>query len=286
MSEADRLHTDQVEYWNGPGGARWIERVAYTDRLFTELTRQLLARAAPAPDETVIDVGCGCGATSAELVKRVGAAGHVIALDVSGPILAEARAVLAPFANAETVLADAATHPFAAGAADLVFSRFGVMFFGDPVAAFANLRQALKPAGRLVFACWREPSLNPWMMTPLQAAYQHVPRMPRPGPEEPGPFSFGNPERVQRILAGAGFATPTLEPIDLTFDIGVGEGLDTAVRRALTMGPTALALEGHPPEVRAKVAAEVKLALTPHVDGAAVKLPAAIWIVRAGRGPG
>ena len=179
------------------------------------------------------------------------------------------------------VLADATVHPFDPASFDLLVSRFGVMFFADPALSFANLRKALKPSGRLAFACWREPRKNPWMMTPLQAVYKHVPKLPQQGPEDPGPFAFASEERVQRILSTAGFAGIKMEACNLSLDIAIGRGLDAAVQGALEIGPASRALDGQPPEVRAAAAHSIREALAPFAKGQAVPLPGSIWIVTA-----
>jgi SAM-dependent methyltransferase len=275
------LHAGQVAYWNGAGGDHWVKRQELTDLVLAPVAELALARAAARPGERVIDVGCGCGATTEALVERVAPGGTVLAADVSAPMLGRAQERLAGRAGVAFVCADAAAHPFAPGAADLLFSRFGVMFFGDPVAAFANLRRGLRAGGRVLFACWRKPVENPWMLVPLHAAYEHVPRLPKPGPEDPGPFSFGDPERVTRILAGAGFADVALEPADLALDLASGGGLDAAVAYTLDIGATSRVLDGVSDEVRAAVAVSVRQALAPYADGGRVPLPAAIWLVSA-----
>ncbi len=181
----------------------------------------------------------------------------------------------------EYICADAAVHDFAAPIADWLFSRFGVMFFGDPAAAFANLKRALKPGAKLLFACWRAPSENPWMMVPLQAAYEHVPRLPKPDPEDPGPYSFADTARVTRILIAAGFAAPRFTPVDVALDFAAGQGFDNAVRLALSVGATSRAIQDQPEDVRAKVAASVRKALSPYLKSGTVALAGAIWMVES-----
>ena len=283
MSEAvPDLHADQIAYWNGTGGDHWVQRQELTDKVLAPVAEVVLARAAVLPGERVIDVGCGCGATTLGLAERVAPGGTVLAADVSQPMLARAEARLAGRRGISFVCADAACYPFAPAAADLLFSRFGVMSFGDPAAAFANLRTGLKPGGRTVFACWRKPAENPWMMVPLHAAYEHVPPLPKPGPEDPGPFSFGDPERVTRILTEAGFRDVALEPVDLALDLASAGGLDAAVAYTLDIGATSRALDGAPDAVRTAAAASVRSALAPFADDAGhVSLAAAIWIVTA-----
>ena len=279
MPDTAQLHADQVEFWNGVGGARWVSNQTRTEAMIAGVADLAIERAAVKPGETVIDIGCGCGGTTLEIAKLVGPTGHVIGADVSAPILAVAAERLAGFPNAETVLADAATYAFPPGVADLLFSRFGVMFFGDPSAAFANMRRALKPSGRLVFACWRPPNENPWMVAPLEATYKHVPPLPQLEPDDPGPFSFGKQERVTRILTEGGFNAPHFESVDLTFDLASGQGLPFAVACALEMGPSARALDGQPPEVRDAVAVSMAEFLARFEQGGSVKMQAGIWIV-------
>jgi hypothetical protein len=177
--------------------------------------------------------------------------------------------------------ADATTYAFSPGSFDLLFSRFGVMFFAEPARSFANLRRALRPGGRLAFACWRAPRENPWMMLPLQAAYAHVPRLPQLGPEDPGPFSFADPARVERILGEAGFTAIALQPFDLALDLATGKGLDAAVNAALEIGATSRAIDGQPPAVLAAVAQSIRKALAPLQQGGAVPLAGAVWLVTA-----
>jgi len=153
-------------------------------------------------------------------------------------------------------LADAAAREFPPASIDLLFSRFGVMFFGDPVAAFANLRRALKPGGRLVFACWRPLNENPWMLLPLQAVLPLLPPMPRPGPDEPGPFAFGDSQRVAQILTKAGFPNLHFSQFDLPMVLGTN--LDEATEQATTMGAASRALQDQPETVVAAARRIVK----------------------------
>ena len=281
IERADPGNEAQIAYWNGPGGQSWVKRQDAQEAGLEPVSAALVARANVQAGERAIDIGCGTGMTSAELARRVGPKGQVLGIDVSEPMLARARLRLDPAVPLAFQLADATTHEFPRGAFDLLFSRFGVMFFADPARSFANLRTALKPGGRLAFACWRRPDENPWMGLPLQAAAPHLPPQPRPGPEDPGPFSFGREERVRRILETAGFAAIGHEPVDFAFDIARGHGLDEAVSTATSIGPASRILQGQPPEVVAAVAAAVRRALEPHVRGDSVPLAAAIWIVTA-----
>jgi SAM-dependent methyltransferase len=280
LTDAAQLHADQLDYWNGAGGARWVANQSLRDLMLADFASAALAKAAAQPGESVIDVGCGCGETSAELAEAVGPTGSVLAIDVSAPILAVAAERLAPFPAATTVLADAAAYPFAPASADLMFSRFGVMFFGDPVAAFANLRLALKPSGRLVFACWRTPAENQWMTSALDTVFAIVPRPPAADPTLPGPFAFADAERVASILTQAGFNAPTFDRYDPIVDISVGAGVEGAVGTALEFGPTARLLAEQPEEVKDRVVDALRTYYAALAQDGAIRLPAAIWIVQ------
>jgi ubiquinone/menaquinone biosynthesis C-methylase UbiE len=275
------LNTDQIAYWNGPGGQRWADRQAIQDVLLTPIADVLLDRAKPEPGERVLDVGCGSGATTIAFARRVAPTGFVLGIDVSAPMLAQARQLAPAGLPLDFVLADATVHRFDPRSFDLLVSRFGVMFFADPVASFTNLRAAMKPSGRLAFVCWREPRENPWMMAPLQAVYRHVPKLPPVAPEDPGPFAFASEERVRRILQGAGFSDIAMEPHNLSLDLAIGRGLEAAVEGALQIGPANRALEGHPAEVREVAIGSIREALRPFVRGQSVLLPGSIWIVTA-----
>jgi ubiquinone/menaquinone biosynthesis C-methylase UbiE len=274
-------NADQIAFWNGVAGQHWTERQSVQDVLLAPVTERLIASAAAQPGQRILDIGCGCGAITIELASRVGSSGHVLGIDISVPMLQRARELTPKDLPADYVLADATVYPFDPASFDLLVSRFGVMFFADPVLSFRNLRSALRPKGRLVFACWREPRENGWMMTPLMAVYKHVPKLPQLGPEDPGPFSFADETRVKRILGEAGFSDVAMQACPLTFDIAVGKGLEAAVQGALEIGPASRALEGHPPDVVAAAVQSIRDALTPFAKGQSVLLPGAIWIVTA-----
>ena len=274
-------NADQIAYWNGPGGQRWAERQATQDIVLAPVADVLIDRANARAVERIIDVGCGAGATTIVFAEKVGPAGHVMGIDISGPMLARARQVAPAELPVDFVLADATVYPFEPASFDLLASRFGVMFFAEPAHSFANLHRALRPSGRLAFACWRDPRENPFFMVPLQAVYKHAPRLPQLGPEDPGPFSFASEARVQRILSEAGFSGVAMERCDLALDIAVGRGLDAAVQSALEIGPASRALAEQPPEAVAAATHSIREALAAYARGQSVPLPASIWIVTA-----
>ena len=274
-------NADQIAYWNGPAGQRWADRQQAQDILLGPVADLVIDRAKPKPGERVIDIGCGSGVTTIGFAQKVAPSGHALGVDISGPMLARARASAPQGLPVDFVLADATVYPFDPASFDLLVSRFGVMFFADPVVSFANMRKALKPSGRLAFACWREPRENPWMIAPLMAVYKHVPKLPPQGPEDPGPFAFASEERVHRILGGAGFTGIAMEACPLSLDVAIGRGLDAAVQGALEIGPAHRALDGQPPEIVAAATSSIREALAPSAKGDTVPLPGSIWIVTA-----
>ncbi len=280
----DPKNEAEITYWNSAGGRHWVERQESQDTVLAPILTAALERARVRAAEHIVDIGCGTGASSILLAQQVGPSGQVLGVDVSAPMLARAAERLPPAAPVKFVRADATTYKFPSAAFDLLFSRFGVMFFAEPTRAFANLRSALKPTGRLAFACWRRFDENAWLQVPLRAAQEHVPPLPRPGPEDPGPFSFAHEARVHRILEDAGFRSVTLEPCDFALDIACGRGIDQALQAALEIGPTARALQDQGAEVRAAAASSIRHALQSYQRGEKVPLPAAIWVVTATNG--
>ena len=278
-SATDDRNAAEIAYWNGPGGQRWVERQQQQDALLSPVAEVLLDRAAAHAGEAVLDVGCGWGGLSVALAQRVLPGGRVLGVDVSAPMLARARALAPPGLPVDFVLADATVYPFEPHRADLLVSRFGVMFFTDPARAFANMRGGLRSGARLVFACWRTPRENPWLLLPLQEAYRHVPRLPEVGAEDPGAFSFADERRVRGILERAGFRAIGLEPVELSLDLANGGGLEAAVGTATGIGPTSRALDGQPEELRAAATESIRAALGRYRAGNRVPLPGAIWIV-------
>ena len=283
MTPAESFNEEERKRWNGVDGEYWASNQDRLDRTLAPVTGPLLAFAAPRPGSTVIDAGCGCGATTIELARAVGPAGRVVGIDISGPMLALAAERLLKFPNTACLLGDATELALGDLQAELIVSRFGVMFFGDPVAAFANLRTGLAAGGRLRFACWRPIKENPWLQVPLHAVYEHAPRLPRPDPEEPGPFSFADTARVTRILTSAGFTAPSFTPLDIQLDISAGGTFDDAVLQASSMGPAKRALADQPDDVRAAAIASIRSALAPYASPDGVKLPGAVWLVAADR---
>jgi SAM-dependent methyltransferase len=277
VKSAADLAAEQAAFWKGAGGQGWLAAYRRIQRSLIDINKAVLALAAAQPGERLIDVGCGTGDTTAALAASVASAGQVLGLDISEPLIEVARAQ--NLANATFAVGDATVHPFEAGAADLVFSRFGVMFFGEPVQAFRNLHRALKPTGRLAFVCWRTPQENPWGLVPVRAAAPFLPPLQRPGPEEPGQYSFGDRHRVERILKESGFVGTTLEPLDLP--IYMGQDVAEVVANADRFGPLARPFAEATPDAADKARAAIAEALAPLARPDGVRLPGACWLVTA-----
>jgi len=278
--EADGPNAEQIRYWNETIGPRWVEMGDLLDAQIAPLGLAAIERARPVAGERVLDVGCGCGQTSRQLGERVGPDGNVLGIDISAPMLERARGRAAGHPNLRFANADAQTHAFREPF-DLVFSRFGVMFFADPAAAFANLRSALRPGGRLAFVCWQGIDRNPWMLIPLRAVVGIVELPPPPPPGAPGPFAFADPERVQGILASGGFEKIELEPLEGELSIGAGGDLDRAVQFTLQMGPVSAALREAGEDERRRAADAIREALAPLVTPTGVRAGYAAWIATA-----
>ncbi len=281
---AEGPNAQQIEYWNETSGAKWVAMEDVIDAQIEPLGTAAMDRADVRAGERVLDVGCGCGQTSLQLAERVGKAGAVVGVDISGPMLERARerARAAGLSNLSFLNRDAQTAGFDADF-DLVFSRFGVMFFAEPEVAFHNLLSALKPGGRLTCATWQALPKNPWMMIPIGAAAKHLPPSDPPAPDAPGPFAFADAERVEGILRAAGFDDVHHESVERELLVGGGGTLDATVDFVLQLGPVGAALREAGDAVRQAAAADVRTALEPYHDGAGVRMPAASWAVSARR---
>jgi SAM-dependent methyltransferase len=269
----------QVEYWNGPVGERWASLQESIDLHLGEITGALIRFAAPGQGERVLDVGCGCGTTTLLLAFRTEPEGAAAGIDISVPMLNVARArAMAQNADIVFVEADASSYEFQP-VFDLVFSRFGIMFFADPASAFRNLRSALAPGGRLVFVCWRNFEENRWAFDAFQAAQPLLPPQEPADPFAPGPFAFADGARLRRILVDAGFARIDIEPFDGSVNMGVTA--EDAAAEALNIGPLARAATGLDEAVREKIRTVVARVYTRYATPSGVVPPAACWLVRA-----
>lgn len=270
----------QYEEWNSATGRRWLERHEAVDRQIAPFGRRAMERAHIKPGERILDVGCGCGETTLELADRVGASGAVTGVDISGLLIETGRKRAQELARANVRFeeGDAQTLPFPAKNFDLVFSRFGIMFFDDPEAAFQNLRKALRPGGRLSFVCWPPPQENQFMTIPIAAASRHV-TLPAAGePDAPGPFAFADPDRVRRIPSRAGFVE--VETDRVIEKVGGGTRDETA-HMLLELGPLSSILEEIDQKTRGAILEEIRMALSRFESSGRAWIDAAAWLVTA-----
>ena len=268
----------QIEDWNGVAGEHWAAEQENTDRLIRAFGEAALQAANARPGERVLDVGCGCGDTSLELARAVGAQGSVLGLDVSAPMLAVARRRAAGMTNVTFLEGDASKAELP-GPFDLLYSRFGVMFFDDPAGAFSHMRKAMAPGGRLAFACWQMAKDNPWAMIPAMAARQAIAAdMPPADPNAPGPFAFGDRARLTGILETAGFRDVATEPFQAPMYLG--SSARSAAEGATRIGPASrMAREAGKEKLPAIIdAIEAALAPMAAADGS-ISLPGWIWVV-------
>jgi SAM-dependent methyltransferase len=283
MSDAPPAPTHD---WNGDSGDRWAANLARLDRMLQDFGDAAVAAADAKPDEHILDVGCGSGTSTFALARCVGPGGHVLGVDISEQLVAIARAATPAHAPVEFRLADAATAPLRPEQFDLLFSRFGVMFFGDPVAALAHMRRALKRGGRLAFVCWRSARENDWVRLPM-SAIQDIVDLPPVDPDAPGPFAFGDRERLARLLAAAGFTAIDIAPFDSPITYGRGatreEAIDDALDLAFQVGPLARALTDQPEDIRTRAAEAVRAAFAERPGNTSVQIDGAAWIITARR---
>jgi SAM-dependent methyltransferase len=279
LQMSDGSNAAQIDYWNAQAGETWSRFNDLLDRQIEPLGREAMRVLGPQAGERIIDIGCGCGQTTVALAERVGGSGAVVGADISRPMLEVARTrPLPPGARRpEFREADAQSDALGEAAFDAAYSRFGVMFFSDPVAAFANIRAALTAQGRLAFVCWRPYADNPWMRIPMEAAEPFLGPPPSGDPAAPGPFAFADADRVRAILVGAGFAGVTVDAFDAP--IG-GSGIDDTVSMTFRVGPLGRALAEHRDRIPV-VAEAVKKAVAPYATDAGVFMPSAVWIVQA-----
>ncbi len=277
-------NTDQAERWNsGEDVAHWIDNQARYDRMNEPFTAMILEAAALRPGSHVLDVGCGCGGTTLAAARLI-APGQAVGIDLSAPMLARARAgaEAAGHGNAVFQQGDAQVHPLEPTKFDAVISRFGVMFFADPVAAFANIRSATQPAGRLVFVCWQPLAANQWLLVPGAALAEHVPPPAGFGSGDgPGMFAFADPDRVRSVLAAAGWRDIEITSEHVSILVGGGGSVEDTVEFLRTGSMGRMMLAGADTDTVERAVASVRAALAPHADAEGVHLGAAVWLVQA-----
>ncbi|MBZ4373720.1 class I SAM-dependent methyltransferase [Corallococcus sp. AS-1-6] len=278
MDDTRQPEDEQTNLWNGPAGHAWVENQAVIDAMFKPLEDLLVEAAAEGSARRVLDVGCGTGSTTLAVARRLGAEGLCTGIDISEPMLAAARARAEQEGTpARFIRANAQLHTFEPASFDMIISRFGVMFFEDPVQAFANLRHAARSGARLLAIAWRSPSENPFMTTAERAAAPLLPNLPARKPDAPGQFAFADSNRVHRILEASGWAGIDIQPIDVTCTLPEKE----LVRYLSRFGLLGRVLQEVDEKTRAQVIQTVRAAFEPFVHGAEVRYTAACWKVEA-----
>ncbi|MGJ8537406.1 MAG: class I SAM-dependent methyltransferase [Parasphingopyxis sp.] len=263
--------------WNGAVGQTWVDLQALLDMTFRPIEKRLTEEAAAHDPGHVLDIGCGAGGTTLALARRLGPGTRCTGIDISAPLIAAARdRAERERLNTEFLCADAECHRFPEKAAYATVSRFGVMFFADPVAAFGNLRRAARPGSRLTLIAWRSPDQNPFMTEAVRAAAPLI-DLPAFQPDRPGQFGFANAPYVRGILDGAGWEAPHLEPVDFDCAFPAAQ-LDTYISQ---MGPLGAALKEAGKDQREKLLATVRPAFDRYSVGGSVAFTAACWIITA-----
>jgi SAM-dependent methyltransferase len=280
----DTANTAMGEYWNQVAGPRWVGRAGLQEARNIEVAFLLQAEARPQPGERVLDIGCGTGATAIPFAAAVAPGGTVTGVDISEPMLGQARqnVATAGAGNVSLVLADAQVHRFTPDSFDLLISRFGVMFFADPAAAFTNLYSGLRHGGRLCMAVWASMDQNIHWKIPFEIAVKHV-GLPAPvDPHEPGPMAFRDPVYLRGILATAGFAE-----IDIAlrgFQI-IGQTAQSEAEHAAMFGPAWRLMEEKAADEAARQAiiAETAAAFASYLTSDGLRLPGTVLIAKARR---
>lgn len=266
----------QYQYWNGPGGATWALNQARLDDMLTPLSAAAIRSAAAAAGERVMDIGCGCGDTSIALALN---GAQVEGVDLSKPMLDLARQRTEDMHSVSFTQADASVVPFASPV-QLLFSRFGVMFFDKPIEAFSHLHSGLSEAGRLVFICWQKPSANPWMSLGGKALQPFLPAPAiAPDPRVPGPFAFADRNFIEVVLAEAGFSEIVIN--SLKKDLKVADTLDEAMLMQGQVGPAARAIAELSGDNLKKALAALRHALEDYMSDDGLWLGSATWLVQA-----
>jgi SAM-dependent methyltransferase len=283
----DPSNADQDDYWNSDDSQHWVDAQEKYDAMLAPYVDRIFGAAALTSADRVLDIGCGCGATTLAAARLV-STGEAVGIDLSKAMIERARqrAIDAGVGNARFEVADAQTFKLAVPF-NAAISRFGVMFFTDPVAAFRNVYNVLWPGGHLAFVCWQDIAHSEWARVPMATILEHLPQPDGasgpPPPGAPGPFAFGDPDRVRSVLTDAGFTDVALDGVDDQLVIGGGGGIDEAVDFLAHSGIARRTFGDASPEARTAALAAMREALAPYATADGVRLGAGAWLVTATR---
>jgi SAM-dependent methyltransferase len=283
MDGRQQADDPQEMLWNGAAGHAWVEERTLLDRLFKPFEDLLVESVSSRSATRVLDIGCGTGSTTRAVARQIGAPGHCVGIDISGPMIAVARASAErEHLPATFIRANAQTHAFEPASFDMLISRFGAMFFDEPVRAFANLRRAATDDAELQLFVWRSAAENPFMTAAERAAASLVPDFPARDLDGrgPGQFAFADPDRVRSVLEKSGWDEIDVEPNDVQCAFPEKDLLRYLTR----LGPVGVMLQGLQEDARARVIETVRAAFDPFVRGTEVRFTAACWTVSARAG--
>jgi SAM-dependent methyltransferase len=280
MDNERSANEEQSTLWNAGSGHAWVELQALLDDVLEPFEGLLVEEVSATSARRVLDIGCGSGATTLAVARSLGAKGRCTGVDISAPLIAAARArAEREGSRADFFCADAQTHAFAPATFDMFISRFGVMFFDDAVAAFANLRRAARPNATLRFVAWRSAAENPFMTTAERAAAPLLPQLPPRHPDAPGQFFFAGRERVHTILTSSGWNDVAIEAEDVTCEFPA-RALEAYLAR---LGPVGTVLRDADEATRARVTQAIRPAFDRYIQRGSASLGSVYWpALRAG----
>jgi ubiquinone/menaquinone biosynthesis C-methylase UbiE len=277
----------QKDMWNGRAGASWVRHNSLLEELLSEPGRRCMELFSLPSSAQILDVGCGCGNQTLDWASQLDPSCKITGVDISEPMLALADDLKSANqsslqADVSFVLGDASDALFPEASFDAIYSRFGVMFFADPTAAFATLLSSLKPGGQLGFVCWQSPALNPFFTAPMLAALNVLPPPPPAKPGAPGPFGLSDKERTERVLSKAGFREINVEPLKLELSAGASRSFDELFQELIQIGPAAALIAESDPTLAEQARTAVYEKLTEfYSPGSGVEFDANFWLVNA-----
>ena len=280
MSEVNK---NQKDFWSGKGGDIWVDRQNAMDTMLSPLGKAALNKLNFNEEENVLDIGCGCGHTTLNIAKRIGPSGNVTGLDISEPMLKRAKesAVEKSITNTSFKCVDVQTEDLGDQIYSAAFSRFGVMFFEDSIAAFKNINKSLISGGYLSFVCWQSPAVNPWQSLFIQEVKKFL-DLPSPPPRSPGPFAFMESEYVSSILEESKFQDINIEGHEAEVNMFSGRTLSDSVKDYISINPVVTEmLRDSSEDQTTEIVNSAIEAFSPYYSEKGLIFPSATWLVTA-----